>query len=325
MKEFFPFLILLLISLPFGLIPFLTVAVVEGFYLTVKNKKLIFLIIPISATLYILHPLFGIASIAILTIFDDDEPFIRVTGIVGSLLIAFIIFPILYLLCVAPPNEINGDLMAAIATSIVTATGATLIGLIFALPLGYVLARRDFPGKEVVEGIIDLPIVIPHTVSGIILLLIFGSSGIIGAPLERMGIRFYYAIPGIIVAMLFVSIPFLINQIREGIEKVDERYELAAMSLGASRTMAFFTVLLPLIKRNVLTGSINSWARAMSEFGAVIMIAFYPMVAPTYIYFLYENYGLKASLPATSLLLVIVLLIFIALRTILGRVRDVGD
>jgi molybdate/tungstate transport system permease protein len=207
----------------------------------------------------------------------------------------------------------------------VAATSATLIGIFLALPLSYILARREFPGKGFVEGAVDLPIVIPHTVAGIVLLLVFGSSGIIGAPLEDIGIRFYYALPGIILAMLFVSVPFMINQLREGIEKVDERYELVAMSLGASRTRAFLTVTLPLIKRNILAGSINSWARAMSEFGAVIMIAFYPMIAPTYIYFLFTNYGLNAALPATSFILLVTLLIFIVLRAIFGRYRDAGN
>ncbi len=324
MNEMFPFLILLLVSLPFGFIPFLIIAIIEGAYLFVKKGKIAYFSIPITAFLYIFHPLLGIISVVLLAILDDDEPFVRISAIIGSMLVVFILFPIIYLFWVAPPN-VNGDLIAAIITSIVAATAATLVGIAFAIPLGYVLARRNFGGKEIVEGIIDLPIVIPHTVSGIILLLIFGSAGIIGSSLEKIGLRFYYSLPGIIVAMLFVSVPFLINQIREGIEKIDERYELVAMSLGASRTYAFFTVLLPLIKRNIFAGAINSWARAMSEFGAVIMIAFYPMIAPTYIYFLYENYGLKASLPATSFLLIVVLLIFITLRVILGRFKNAGN
>ncbi len=325
MKEFFPFLFLLLLSLPFGWFPFIVVATFEGLYLSAKLKDWKFLTIPISSSLYLLHPLLGLGSIALLILLDDDEMFIRVASFLASLLLIFIIFPVIYLFLTAPPTYVDSSLLNAIITSVVAATISTLIGILLSLPLGYILARKDFIGKGAVEGIIDLPVVIPHTVAGIILLLIFGSSGIIGAPLEKLGLRFYYALPGIIIAMLFVSVPFLINQIREGIEKIDERYELVAMSLGASRLHAFFRIVLPLIRRNILAGSINSWARAMSEFGAVIMIAFYPMIAPTYIYFLYENYGLKASLPATSFLLLIILIIFITLRTIIGRTKNAGN
>ena len=322
-NQLFPLLIILLISIFFGSYIFVatSIAVFIVVFLKDKNKKYwIFLIL---AFIGLINSLFGIIAVIYLLLVMEQDNFYRIAYILSSLFIVFIIFPILNLLLYFSPHSIyDKSLVNAIIVSFVAATLSTLIALIFALPIGYVLARKSFVGKSVIESVIDLPIVIPHTVAGIILLLVFGTSGIWGAPLEEIGIRFYYAMPGIIVAMLFVSAPFLINQVKEGIKKIDERYEYTAMSLGAGRFRAFVDIILPQIKGNILTGSVNSWARAISEFGAVMMIAFYPMVAPTYIYFLYTNYGLKAALPATAFLLVITLAVFILMKIIAERMKN---
>ncbi|NPA74905.1 MAG: ABC transporter permease [Euryarchaeota archaeon] len=325
MRVLLLYTILLLLILPFGAVPFIITSIILflAAYLESRDKK--FLVGPLVALISFLWLPLAVVAVLTMIYLSDEEPFIKATTLIASLTVVFILFPIVYLFVSAPPWGFPSQLYLTLITSIVAATSATLIGIFLALPLSYILARKNFPGKGFVEGAVDLPIVIPHTVAGIVLLIVFGSAGIIGAPLEKIGVRFYYALPGIILAMLFVSIPFLINQLREGIEKVDERYELVAMSLGASRTRAFFTVVLPQIKRNILAGSINSWARAMSEFGAVIMIAFYPMIAPTYIYFLFTNYGLNAALPATSFILLVTLTIFITLRVLFGRVKNAGN
>ncbi len=319
MKCTFPLLILLLTTMFFGSLSFAIVASITFAFLlyTGRDRRLVVfaLLIPVA----FLNPVLAILPILSLLIMEEDN-FNRAFYFLGALFLVFVMFPILNLLLYASPSALQDSaLMNAILVSVVGATIATTIALIFALPLGYVLARRDFPGKGFVESIIDLPIVVPHTVAGIILLLVFGSTGIWGAPLEEIGIKFYYAMPGIVVAMLFVSAPFLINQVREGVAKVDERYEYTAMSLGAGKFRAFWDVVLPQIRGNILSGAVNTWARAVSEFGAVMMIAFYPMIAPTYIYFLYANYGLKAALPATSLLLLLTLAIFIAMRYLSRR------
>ncbi|ADD09211.1 ABC transporter permease [Candidatus Aciduliprofundum boonei] len=319
----FPALIILLTAVFFGSYAFVTVSIAIFVLIFLKDRNKKYLIFLFLAFMAFIHPLLGIVPIIYLLLIMERDNFYRIAYILGSLFLVFIIFPILNLLLYFSPQSIyDKSLINAITVSFVAATSSTVIGLIFALPIGYVLARRNFIGKSIVESIIDLPIVVPHTVAGIILLLVFGTSGIWGAPLEEIGIRFYYAMPGIIVAMLFVSAPFLINQVREGIKKIDERYEYTAMSLGAGRFRTFMEIILPQIKGNILTGSVNSWARAISEFGAVMMIAFYPMVAPTYIYFLYTNYGLKAALPATAFLLLITLVVFIFLKIIAERMKN---
>ena len=325
MKFLLVYSVTVLVAIPFGAIPGILAGILVSMFAYCETKNLLVLTsIALSFLGVIYLPLAALSLIPIY-LYSGDEKFVQFTTLISAIAVSFILFPVIYLFIRAPPWGFPEGMITTLFTSIIAATAATLIGLFLAIPLGYLLARKDFPGKEAMSGIIDIPIVIPHTVAGIILLLVFGTSGIIGAPLESIGLKFYYAMPGIIIAMLFVSIPFLINQVREGIEKVDERYELVAMNLGASRVRAFFTVLLPLIKRSVLSGSINAWARAMSEFGAVIMIAFYPMIAPTYIYFLFTNYGLNATLPATSFLLMVTLLIFVILRSAFGRVKYAGD
>ena len=322
-EETFPFLIIFLTAYFFGFWVFIFTSLLLTIYLLWKKRKWIYMGIFILSLLYWIFPILGVASIVLLLVLLEKDNFYRISYFLGSLFLIFIIFPILNLLLHASPDVLKDlSLLHAIGVSFLAATVATLIATVFSLPLGYVLARKDFPGKDIVESIIDMPIVIPHTVAGILMLLVFGSTGIWGEPLEALGIRFYYALPGIIVAMLFVSAPFMINQVREGISKVDERYEYTAMTLGAGRWRVFTDIILPQIVGNIISGAINTWARAVSEFGAVIMIAFYPMIAPTYIYYLYTNFGLKTALPATAFLLLITLAIFFGVRFIGRRFKN---
>ena len=213
----------------------------------------------------------------------------------------------------------NPDAVAAIVLSMYAALLATVISLILGLPLAYLLARRDFPGKALVESVVDLPVVVPHTVAGISILMVFGRRGVIGAPLGELGFRLADSLWGIVAAMLFVSLPFFINAAREGFESVDPRLENVAMGLGATRVHMLFTVTLPLSARSILMGGIMAWARAISEFGAVVLIAYFPMTAPVYIFTEYNQYGLEAAAPAAALLLVVSLSVFISLRLIARR------
>jgi len=257
-----------------------------------------------------------------------QEKAILLFTLLGLIILAFTVIPIVNM--IATQVIVDADaliktakdlaVLKSIWLSIYAALLATLIALIFGVPLAYVLARRDFWGKESIEGVIDVPIVIPHTVAGIALLTVFGSHGLIGRPLSDY-VRFVDALPGIVIAMLFVSVPFLINSAREGFESVDPRLENVARSLGASRWKAICKVTIPLASRHILVGAIMSWARAISEFGAVVIIAYYPMVAPTLIYERFLSEGLSTSRPVAVLLMLVSLLVFILLRTASGRWR----
>ncbi|NLN42967.1 MAG: ABC transporter permease [Methanosarcina sp.] len=209
----------------------------------------------------------------------------------------------------------NRAVISSIFLSLYAGFLATLVALILGVPAGYILARFDFPGKSLVESIIDVPVVVPHTVAGIAILTVFGSKGLIGGPLEAY-IQFRDALPGIVVAMLFVSLPYLANSAREGFKSVDPRLENAARSLGAPLWKAFLFVTLPLSARHILIGAIMTWARAISEFGAVVLIAYYPMIGSTLLYDRFLSYGMSASRPIAVLLILVMLSIFIVVRVL---------
>ncbi len=207
------------------------------------------------------------------------------------------------------------SVIKSISLSMYAGLVATLISLVLGIPAAYILARKDFFAKGFVESVLDIPVVVPHTVAGIALLTIFGANGLIGAPLESY-IQFRDAFAGIVIAMLFVSAPFLTNSVREGFQNIDPRLENTARSLGAPMWKAFLFVTLPLAARHIMAGSIMCWARAISEFGAVVIIAYYPMIGPTLVYDRYLSYGLSASRPIAVLLILVTLTIFIAVRLI---------
>jgi len=195
---------------------------------------------------------------------------------------------------------------------------ATIIIGLGAIPLAYVLARKHFPGKEFMNGLIDLPVVIPHSAAGIALLGIVSRGSFVGRATEAMGFSFVGGVGGIVIAMAFVSVPFLINAARDGFAAVPERLEKAAMNLGASPWRVFFTISLPMAKKSVITGLTMMWARGMSEFGAVVIIAYHPMVTPVLIWERFTSFGLAYARPVAAVFVAICLLVFIILR-MLGR------
>jgi len=241
--------------------------------------------------------------------------------LMGFFILVFIVLPLLNVILLESPSTLletlnDQDVRNAIWLSIYSAALTTMVAFLFGVPLAYVLARLEFPGKNVIESIIDLPVVVPHAVAGIALLTLFGRAGLIGGTLSFFGIRFASNILGIMVAMLFVSCPFMINSAKDGFKRVDPRLENVARTLGASRWHSFRRISFPLAARSILTGCILTWARAMSEFGAVIILAYHPMTAPVLMYERYLSLGLDASRPIAVLLLLVCLSMFIVLRMI---------
>jgi molybdate/tungstate transport system permease protein len=153
-------------------------------------------------------------------------------------------------------------------------------------------------------------------VAGIALLFVFGRTGWVGGPASHIGVSFYGSQWGIIVAMLFVSAPFAVNSSRVAFEAIEPNFERAARSLGATPWHAFRRVTLPLSVRGVLTGAVLVYARSISEFGAVVIIAFYPVTAPVEVYKLFLQTGLTESASAAVLLLAVALATFLVLRTL---------
>jgi len=196
---------------------------------------------------------------------------------------------------------------------------ATLITIFFGTPLAYVLARHTFPGKSFVESMIDVPVIIPHSVAGIALYALLMRRGAVGTAFANLGIVFEDSIWGIVAAMLFVSVPFYLNSAREGFQGVNPHLENVARSLGAGPLETFIKVSLPLAVRHLFSGALMAWARGISEFGAVMIIAFYPMVAPILIYYRFTTRGLSGSQPVAVLLILVCFSVFIVLRMISKR------
>lgn len=202
---------------------------------------------------------------------------------------------------------------------------STVISIIFGTPLAYVLARYQFPGKHVVESLVDVPVVVPHTVAGIALYALLMSRGAIGTAFANLGIVFEDSMWGVVAAMLFVSTPFYIDAAREGFESVNPHLERVARTLGASQWETFYKISLPLAVRHLFSGAVMSWARGISEFGAVVMIAFYPMIAPVLIFYRFNTHGLPGSRPISVLLLIVCFAAFMALRVITRYWRKYSD
>jgi molybdate/tungstate transport system permease protein len=197
----------------------------------------------------------------------------------------------------------------------------TLLAGLFALPLAYIMARKEFPGKAFIQGLIDIPIVLPHSAAGIALLGFISRDSALGRLADIMGLNLVGSPFAIGVAMAFVSVPFLINAARDGFEAVPQRLEQAARSLGASPFRVFRQISLPLAKPSVITGLVLMFARGMSEFGAVVIVAYHPMTTPVLIFDRFNSFGLDYARPVAVLFIIICILVFMALR-LLGRKKS---
>ena len=233
----------------------------------------------------------------------------------GALLVLFIVGPLLRLLLLATPASLgaalgDAELHQSILLTVGTATVATLLGAAMGVPLAYLLARRSFRGRRLVEAIVNLPVVIPHPVAGIALLLFLGRRSLLGGLFADVGLEFVSHVPGIIAGMLFVSAPLLVSGAREAFRAVDPRLERVARSLGDSPATAFRRVTLPLAGRGILAAAILAWARSVSEFGAIVILTYNPQVASVLIYDRFTTLGLPAAVPAALLLLAVALGVF---------------
>lgn len=247
------------------------------------------------------------------------EIFLWVNIFSGLVVLTFILLPLIQMIA-APSWEnlkaaINDkDVVGSIWLSIYTAGLAAIISFVLGTPFAYFLARKVFWGKRFVESIVDLPIVIPHPVVGIAILSVVGKNHWIGQILYKLGIRIMGSVPGIIIVLTFVGMPFYINTVKNGLENISPRLENVSRSLGASLFSTFFRITFPLAWRSVVVGMIMCCARAISEFGAVVIVAYHPMIAPVLIYERFEAYGLAYSQPVAVLLILVCLIVFLFLR-----------
>ncbi len=175
-------------------------------------------------------------------------------------------------------GDVLAELRSPFATtalwlSLATSGMSVLVAVTLGTPAAYLLARRSFPGRSVIDTLIDLPIVLPPVVGGLALLVALGRQGVIGAPLDAAGIDVAFTTGAVVVAQLFVSVPFYIRAARAGFESVDPRLEAISATLGAGGWRTFRRITVPLALPSLIGGAVMCWARALGEFGATIMFA----------------------------------------------------
>ena len=214
---------------------------------------------------------------------------------------------------------VQAEVYESILLTLRTACYAVLFVAVTGIPLAYLIARYEFWGKSLLESLLDIPVMVPHTAAGIALLVAF-NGGYVGEFLEHLGLGFIDTTTGIMAAMMFLSAPFLINGAKEGFRKVDPKLERVARTLGASQMQTFWSVSLPNARGDIINGALMMWSRALGEFGAVVIIAYHPMVAPVLIYDRFNNYGLSYSAPVAAAMILVSVLLFLVVRGVNNRV-----
>ncbi|MFG3707033.1 ABC transporter permease [Micromonospora sp. NPDC047670] len=193
--------------------------------------------------------------------------------------LVFLVLPLVGLLARTPwatlPQRLTEPgVLTALRLSLLTATLATLLCLLLGVPLAWLLARVEFPGRRLVRALVTVPLVLPPVVGGVALLLVFGRRGLLGGWLDTtFGITLPFSTTGVVLAEAFVAMPFLVIAVEGALRGADHRYEEAAATLGAGRWTTFTHVTLPLVAPGLAAGAVLCWARALGEFGATITFA----------------------------------------------------
>jgi len=238
---------------------------------------------------------------------------------VGMIGLTLVLFPIVHLGMQDSAQTLwhtltRPEVRDAIWLSLVSSLVATLFIALWGIPLAYALARLDFPGKRTIEAIIDVPILVPQSVAGIALIALLGPGSPVGQWLESLGIGISGTLAGIVAAQVFVASPFLIKTAMTAFEGVPPQLELASRSLGASGAATFWRVSLPLASRGIVIGAALSFARAISEFGCVVLFAASPVSAPILVHTEFLRAGTSEARPIAVVLLIICLWFFFLLR-----------
>ncbi len=263
-------------------------------------------------------PLALIYSVAWLTR-EKASHFARFCLCGGLLALTLVLFPLIHLsmqdsLQTLWRTFMRGDVASAIWISLLTSSVATAILAVWAVPLAYALARVEFPGKRWVLSLIDVPILVPQSVAGIAFIVLLGPSSVLGSALATLGLPISGTLFGIVIAQVFVAAPFLVKTAMTAFESVPLQFELASRSLGASPSATFFRISLPLASRGILVGGTLAWARAISEFGCIVLFASSPVTAPVLVHTEFLRAGASESRPIAILLLVVCLWVFVMLQ-----------
>ncbi|MCR6631615.1 MAG: sulfate ABC transporter permease subunit CysT [Magnetospirillum sp.] len=197
---------------------------------------------------------------------------------------------------------------------------AALVNAVFGLLVAWVLVRYDFPGRKLVDAMVDLPFALPTAVAGIALTALYAPNGWLGSLLEPLGIKVAFTPLGVVVAMVFIGLPFVVRTVEPVLADLDQELEEAAASLGASRSQTFFRVILPALGPALLTGFALSFARAVGEYGSIIFIAGnmpgISEIAPLMIVTKLEQYDYVGATAIAVIMLVVAFVLLLAINAL---------
>lgn len=247
-----------------------------------------------------------------------------------ALILLFIVAPIVGMVIKTPLPRLfetieDAEVRNSILLTVISSIIATILIAVISLPAAWMLARKSFPLKRLVLGIIDLPVVIPHTAAGIALLGMVSRDSALGQFASSLGVNFIGHPAGIVMAMAFVSLPFFINSAREGFASVPQRFENAALNLGISPLKVFLTISVPLASRHIVSGAVMMFARGMSEFGAIVILAYNPMTTPVLIFERFSSFGLQYARPVALLFIIISIALFLLMRLLTKEPENVRN
>lgn len=244
-------------------------------------------------------------------------------GIVITMLSLLILIPLASVLVYAlklSPSEFfalvtKPNVLHAFRTSILCSLAAALINCVFGVIVAWVLVRYDFPGKRLLEGCIELPFALPTAVAGITLSKLYSETGFLGKPLAKLGIKVSYTHLGLVIALVFIGIPFVIRAVQPVLEKLDHQYEEASFMLGANRWQTFYKVIFPELRPAILTGFGLAFARGVGEYGSVIYISGNSAREQTQVvsYVIMQKLGYIDYASATAIALVMLIFSFVIL------------
>jgi sulfate transport system permease protein len=219
----------------------------------------------------------------------------------------------------------NERVLAALRLSFGASFVAATINAFFGLVVAWVLVRYRFPGRRLLDAIVDLPFALPTAVAGIALTAIFAPTGWIGQFLEPLGIKVAYSVIGIVLALTFIGLPFVVRTLQPVIEEIDREVEEAAATLGANRRQAMLRVILPTLLPALLTGFVLAMARAVGEYGSVIFIAgnipYVTEIAPLLIVIRLEEFDYSGATAVATLMLSISFVMFLTINLIQAWAR----
>jgi len=255
------------------------------------------------------------------------QPGLLVPALLGALLVIYFTLPFVAFVARTGSVDVLGGLTTpeargAIRNSLLTAPVSTTIATVFGVPLAYVLARETFPGKRLVEALVILPLIVPPVVGGAMVLTAVGRFTPIGSAAAALGVPLTDSLIGVVLAQTFVAAPFVVITARAGFGAVDERLERASRSLGYGPLATFWYVSLPLARGAIVAGIVLTFARAIGEFGATMMVAYNPRTMPTRIWVDFIAGGIDRIVPLGLALLVITLSVLAAVQRF-GRVPTV--